>query len=283
MNKTGTLGVASAPYWWSRVTTTAVRGAHHKLGHELAMWLLQVADDLAMITTHSRIRESVLIVLVFFRVMDFPPIMKKLARSDVRKWVGYELVLSNAALGLSSSRAGTRRSSESSLCRCKSFRSGWVGFVCGALDYDRPFLAPLYAFAARHAPNSVKPLPLCALVTVEYLRRKISQRRHCECGLSRASWSQAWRVDARADEEGAGVGGWWPQTNDRGLATTWDSLWFAVRSLQTTHPKLSRETEKHTGSSPPSNHWGCSWLSWPSARRKSGQHSPQGTGPSLHR
>ena len=147
-------------------------------------------------------------------------------------------------------------------------RLGRVRLRCSGL---RPaLLAPLYAFAARHAPNSVKPLPLYALVTLEYLRRKISQRRHCECSLSRTSWSQAWRVDARADEEGAGVGGWWPQTNDRGLATTWGSLWFAVRSLQTTHPKLSRETEKHTGSSPPSKHWGCTWISWPSAQEKVG-------------
>ena len=29
MNTTGTLGVASAAYWWSRVATASVRGAHH--------------------------------------------------------------------------------------------------------------------------------------------------------------------------------------------------------------------------------------------------------------
>ena len=73
INKTGTLGAASAADGWSRVATAAVRGAHHKLGHELVMWLLQVADDLAMIISHSRIRESVLMVLVFFWVMDFHP------------------------------------------------------------------------------------------------------------------------------------------------------------------------------------------------------------------
>ena len=101
---------------------------------------------------------------------------------------------------------------------------GRAAFVCGALDYDRPFLAPLCAFAARHAPNSVKPLPLYVLVTIEYQRRKLQQRRHCECGLSRTSWSQAWRVDAHADEEGVGVGGWWAQANDKGLTTAWNSL-----------------------------------------------------------
>ena len=43
---------------------------------------------------------------------------------------------------------------------------GRVAFVCGALDSDRPLLAPLYAFVVRHTPNSVKPLPLCAPVTL---------------------------------------------------------------------------------------------------------------------
>ena len=101
--------------------------------------------------------------------------------------------------------------------------------MCGALDYDRPFLAPLYCFASRHAPQSVKPLPLCVLVTLEYLRRKITQRRHCECGLQKQSWEQAWRVDAHADENGVGVGGWWPQANEQGTVTKWGSPWFAVK------------------------------------------------------
>ena len=84
-------------------------------------------------------------------------------------------------------------------------------------------------FAARHAPASVKPLPLYALVTLEYLRQKIRQRRRCECGLRRTSWDEAWRVDAHADEKGVGVGGWWPKKDKLGKASTWESPWFAVR------------------------------------------------------
>ena len=34
---------------------------------------------------------------------------------------------------------------------------GRAASICGALDHDRPFLAPLYSFASRHAPQSVKP------------------------------------------------------------------------------------------------------------------------------
>ena len=118
---------------------------------------------------------------------------------------------------------------------------GRAAFVCGALDCDRPFLAPLYAFAARHAPGSVKPLPLYLLVTVEYLRRKIRQRRHCECGRTRSSWKEAWRVDAHADENGVGAGGWWPRANERGQIETRIFPWFAIRVTPENAPWARRQ------------------------------------------
>ena len=236
INTTGTFGVASAAYWWSRVATAAVRGAHYILGPQLAAWLLLVADDLSVLMSHGKIRETVLMILAFFRVMGFPLSWKKLAGGETLQWVGYELVLKRSALGLGESRAQWLVGWYTRLLRDRSVQMqefqeglGRAAFVCGAMDYDRPFLAPLYAFAARHAPNSVKPLPLYVLVTLEYLKRKILQRRHCPCALQRRSWKEAWRVDAHADENGVGVGGWWPQANKEGVVNTWDSPWFAVR------------------------------------------------------
>ena len=128
------------------------------------------------------------------------------------QWVGYELVLDEASLPLSASRAQWLEGWYSRLLRDRSVQLqefqeglGRAAVVCSALDYDRPFLAPLYAFAARHAPGSVKPLPLYVLITVEYLRRKIRQRRHCECGLVRSNWKEARRFGAHADDNGVGV------------------------------------------------------------------------------
>ena len=77
INVTGTFGVASAAYWWSRVATATVLRAHYLLGHELASWLLLVADDLALMFHHGRMRESVLLILVYLRIMGFPLSWKK--------------------------------------------------------------------------------------------------------------------------------------------------------------------------------------------------------------
>ena len=144
VNTTGTFGVASAAYWWSRVATATIRGAHYVLGHELSAWLLLVADDLAMLFHNGKMRESVLLVLVYLRVMGFPLSWKKLAGGEVLQWVGYELLLSEASLGLSSSRAQWLEGWYTRLLRDRSVQFqeglGRAAFVCSALDYDRPFL-----------------------------------------------------------------------------------------------------------------------------------------------
>ena len=151
-----------------------------------------------------------------------PSLLEETGRGESLIWVGYELVLKNSLLGLSESQGAqwlvgwyTRLLRDRS-GHLQEFQEGLgrAAFVCGALDYDRPFLSPLYAFAARHAPQSVKPLPLYVLVTLECLKKKILQRRHCPCALQRRSWKEAWRVAAHANENGVGVGDWWPQAND---------------------------------------------------------------------
>ena len=184
------------------LATAAVREAHCVL-HELASWLLLVADDLAVF---FHVRESVLLDLACFRVDN-------------------ELLLSEAAPGLSASRALLLEEWYTRLLRdwwCACSGVGRAAFVCGALDYDGPFLAPLFASAARHAPASVKPLPLCALVTLDYLRRKTSSggTANVECsgraGAGRGGWTPT-------------DGGWWPVTDDKVRVSTWESPWFALK------------------------------------------------------
>ena len=53
--------------------------AHYVLGPEMASWLLLVASDLAMLIPRGKIREAVLLFLVYLCVMEFPLSWKKLA------------------------------------------------------------------------------------------------------------------------------------------------------------------------------------------------------------
>ena len=86
------------------------------------------------------------------------------------QWAGYELLLSEASLGLTASRAQWLEGWYTRLLRdrvvqMQEFQEGLgrVAFVCGARDYDRTVLAPLYAFAAHACSIQHKTAPaLCS-------------------------------------------------------------------------------------------------------------------------
>ena len=116
-----------------------------------------------MLILHGKIREAVLLLLVVL-ALSWVSLSrgKKLAGGEILQWVGYELVLKNSALGLSASRAQWLEGWYTRLLRdgavqMQEFQEGLgrAAFVCGALDYDRPFLAPLYSFASRHTRPKV--------------------------------------------------------------------------------------------------------------------------------
>ena len=206
--------------WWSRVATAAIRGAHNILGREHAAWLLFVADDLAVIPTQGGIRETIPPRTSLLLVICFP-----LSWAEVLQWVGCELVLNEASLGLRASRAQWLEGWYSPLPARPDVRVPGRGGVARPIGPSWRLCTPSQP---RHAPGSVKPLPLYVLIIVENLRRKIRQRRHCECGQVHSSW-KARRIDALADDNGVGVGGWWPQTNEKGQVDTRTSPWFAVK------------------------------------------------------
>ena len=191
INTTGTFGVASAAYWWSRVATALVRALHYFLGRELASWLLLVADDLAVFASHGQVRTVAWVIVATLRLFGLPLSWKKLGGAFVLKWVGHEILLKEAALGLTASRAEWVEGWYTRLLRDRSaqmqeFREGLgrVAFVFGALDCDRPFLASLYAFSARHADSSVTTLAsVCPSLA------RLSERKN-PCAPALSLWNQ---------------------------------------------------------------------------------------------
>ena len=83
---------------------------------------------------------------------------------------------------------------------------------------------------------STQPLPLYVTTTLKFLRRQLQIRRHYTCvanthylcALTAASWSEAWRVDAKAEGNDLGIGGWWPSADSTGVISKAHSPWFAV-------------------------------------------------------
>ena len=113
---------------------------------------------------------------------------------------------------------------------------GRAAHVYGALEYDRPFLAPLYSVVSRFSPDAVRPLPLNVPVTPQHLADRLQLRRHYTCAATHAPESAAWRVDAQASDGSVGVGGWWPVEDASGEIQPRLSPWFHVKLTSESAP-----------------------------------------------
>ena len=51
---------------------------------------------------------------------------------------------------------------------------GRIMFVAGALEHERPFLAPLYKFLTMHPRNSIRRVPPYVAFILRYLGRAVS-------------------------------------------------------------------------------------------------------------
>ena len=248
INVAGTFAVASAAYWWGRLAGALVRLIHYVGGWEHRMWLLLVADDLAASAAGPHYRRALLLIILVFEMVGIPLSWKKISGGYTIGWVGYELLLKEFQLGITQNRAAWLDGwySRMLLDRCVQvgrFQEslGRAAFVCGALEFDRPFLGPLYIFASRHDPSATRPLPLYVVVVMTFLRGRLRERRHYPCGARKVSWSEAWRSDAKAEGEDIGIGGWWPREGPEGKISKADSLWYCVRVTRQELPWAFRD------------------------------------------
>jgi len=106
---------------------------------------------------------------------------------------------------------------------------GRAAYACGALEYDRPFLAPLYTFASLHPLDSYQPLPTYVLTVVKFLQDRLLVRRMYPCAQPVVPLAEAIRVDAKAEGETATIGGWLPCRDKEGHIDLAASPWFFVQ------------------------------------------------------
>ena len=233
--KVGTFGVASAAYWWSRMGGAVGRLTMYGTSAlTAAPWISLMADDFRLEAQGAGFAEGLLYMIWLFVILGVPLQWKKLKGGVVLQWVGYELLLREHALGISQSRADWLANWYTGLLRDRtvlvgkfSEGLGRAAFVYGALEYERPFLAPLYAFAALHAKESVRPLPLFALVLIQHMLNRLKNRRHYPSAAALQGKGEPFRVDAKAEGNIIGIGGWLPVRDKDGAMQTMLSPWFS--------------------------------------------------------
>ena len=161
----GTLGVASASYNWSRVAASVGRITQHISGRSATTWHQLVADDFHLEAGGCRYRAALISFFVLCATAGIPLSWGKTAGGDAVIWVGVELLHRTSHLGISERRSQWIISWAQKIVDSTSVNGafeeglGWVMFVAGALEYERPFLGPLYRFMSLHPRNSIRLVP----------------------------------------------------------------------------------------------------------------------------
>jgi len=234
--KRGTFGVASASYWWGRLAASLLRLLYKIVPEGTLFWGMVLADDFKFEAAGGDFVEVLLLVVLVAEVLGFPWAWAKLRGGTEFSWVGYQHHLREHELGLSESRAAWLRGWLGSILAervvfVRDFVAGLgrAAYSCGALEYDRPFLAPLYTFASLHPLDSHQPLPTYVLTVVKYLQDRLRVRRMYPCAQPVSVMSEAIRVDAKAEGETATIGGWLPRRDEAGNIDLSLSPWFFVK------------------------------------------------------
>ena len=208
VNTVGTFGVASASYYWSRVAGSIGRLLQYLSGHSSTSWHMLVADDYLLESGGPGYRIGLLLFFVLCAVVGVPLSWHKTCGGgggDTLVWVGFEILLRSHSVGISSRRAEwfvrwAEKVASSSTIHMASFEEGLgrIMFVAGALEHERPFLAPLHKFLTMHPRNAVRRVPPYVSFILRYLAGEISKKRHYVCGTRITPSDCSPRVDAQA-------------------------------------------------------------------------------------
>ncbi len=239
----GVFGISSIAYWWSRLGGAAIRVLHTVADSAMELWLLLMADDIKVESTAEQPRLPLLFTLLFLEVLGIPLSWKKIHGGAMLQWIGYQVDVVGLQLGITASRAKwatdfCARLARDGRCRTDEFRSGLgrLSFIAGALEFERPFLAPLCAHASRLGDSRTNDLPMYIIIVLSYLSRRFQLRRMYPSAAIRDTAIEAFRVDACAIGDEIGIGGWLPTRDATGRLSTSCSPWFSVRLSSTNAP-----------------------------------------------
>ena len=176
-----------------------------------------VADDYHLDAGGANYRTALYHFFTLCAVAIVPLSWSKTAGGDVVSWVVFELLHRTRMLGITQRRADwlTKWSCEvaaAPVVNMVSFEEGLgrVMYVVSALEYERPFLAPLYRFMTMHPRGSSRRVPAYVRFILNYIAEEVSETRHYPCDSVLWNETCCSRVDAQASDGQTVVGGWLP-------------------------------------------------------------------------
>ena len=227
----GTFGIASAAYHWQRVAAVAVRLAHRLGGPDLGLLHLLFADDGWMVSVGKQYWRPMLFWLFVLEVAEIPLSWNKVGGGTKVQWIGYDLDVDKFEKGISPRKVRwvvdwITAHIESGGVVGRNLKSalGRLVFVAGALHHVRPFLGPIFAWAAVLKGGTYAKMPEAVCLLLTYIKRQVEGDPMVKVKVVEKQAIEAFRIDAKAEGEKVVIGGW----ESLGRSSTKESRWFSM-------------------------------------------------------
>jgi len=193
---------------------------------------LLFADDLLMAASRSEEIKDIGAIIFLWVALGVPFKWSKFRGGQQAEWIGFWLCLGEFRLGVSEKRAAWMRKwiarvLAEGFVEMRDFTAvlGRICFVMGALEYLRPFTAPLFAWAAAVGHDGRMRIPWSIAFLLSYIGNSLEKE-------GRATWVRprglevgpAFRADAKAEGQVVAIGGW----ECLGGCTPGRARWFSV-------------------------------------------------------
>ena len=215
LNTVGTFGVSSASYWWYRLMSGLGRFLYYCHGKDETT-LLSYVDDLLWVTQSADGLLRILGSILLLSVLGVPFAWHKFAGGGEHTWIGYSICVAQRTVGISSSRADwivgwIKKTRADGLVRVADLRSvlGRLSFAFSVIPLLKPFLGPIYAWAAAVQACHTLRLPKAVSLVLLFLQRALEQGlRRVEVPRFSCPPKEHFRTDAKAQGSELWVGGW---------------------------------------------------------------------------
>eukprot|EP00438_Fugacium_kawagutii_P029840 Skav200966 [mRNA] locus=scaffold448:569541:570587:- [translate_table: standard] len=164
-------------------------------------------------------------------ILEIPISWKKVRGGPRVQWIGYQLDVGDFTKGISERKVRwmlewmeKHRTAGGITGRDLKSALGRFGFVAGALQHVRPFLGPLFAWAAMLAPGTYAKFPEAVSILLQYVMREVQSEPMSRPRQLKEYSKEAFRVDAKAEQDKIVIGGW--EVGSDG--STRDCRWFSI-------------------------------------------------------
>ena len=236
VNRTGTFGISSAPYWWFKLAGLLGRFIGYMFHQRWFMHMIYV-DDLHGMFTGERKFLYLWVWLLAYEAAGTPFGYHKFKGGFASEFVGFQIRYDLTEVGISVKRGGwilqwiNKAKQNKYVVQAREFSEflGRLGFISQLLVWLKPHLAPLFSWSAVTAAGTVCRLPDTVILTLHYISREFANETFL-VSARRPIYFQGdqFRTDAKCTDTFVVLAGWELGTK----------RWFSLKLEQAEVPYL---------------------------------------------